>query len=235
MISLKSLTIDNKEEVDILSPIPENEEIKVKDEETKVEEEFTEEELEFIKKQDEKKKQINKLLQQKKIEDMVTVADSLWQYVREQKLDIVKDADKCDRLYEELAKDYHEFAKTLPIVLRYMVQMKEYSSRALRKYLRKTFEDMKNYTSMDDYIESQAGDYLVFLYKETHTHYSSKQISNLATNFRKQIKDENKKLKKYNDEADKKIKELDSRIELERRQKIYERLLQIKSERNSTS
>lgn len=101
----------------------------------------------------------------------------------------IKDANN---IFEELGKDlkdegfanmamedqlkiyqtrYSDFAKTFPIVMRYMIQFRQYKTKAMVRYLKKL--NSNPYRSEEEYCERQA-DYAKYLYMESTPHYTVK-------------------------------------------------------------
>ena len=92
------------------------------------------------------------------------------------------DDDRTERFMTEIRKDHKEFCESYPIVLRYMCQMRQFSAKALQKYLAKIAA--KPWSGQEEYLDSQA-DYVVILYKELHPRWQRKEVTNLRQNVRK--------------------------------------------------
>jgi hypothetical protein len=184
---------------------------------------------EDIRNTESKHAQMRKQMEDTRITEMVAIGNQIWEEIKEHNIPITN-FKECDELYRELCDKYEGFAKALPVILQYMVNLREYSSRALTKYLKKFHHDMKSFKSIDDAIEAQA-DYIVLLYKETHTHYTVQQINSLRRNCREQLKKENERRNKIVEEAKREAERLDKENNERRRKELYELLVKIKLER----
>jgi hypothetical protein len=162
-----------------------------------------------------------------KIEIIVEEANRIWKKVKDANVPIT-DHDACDQLFRQLSEEHRDFKFTLPLVLRTMVQTKNYSSKALERYLKKLSVDMKKIKSMDDYLQMQA-DYLVFLYKATHKHYSLAEARLVKENAFKQLKEEYEELQQISEEAEKEAQRLAAEASESRRRELYKQLLQQRS------
>lgn len=169
---------------------------------------------------------VNKVGEEKQIEFIVDEANKIWKKVQDSNVDVT-DFKACDELFKTLRIEHADFSKTLPLVLRVMVQARQYNSKALERYLKKLRVSMKQWKSMDDYIESQA-DYMVFLYKATHKHYSPRDVQAVKEHQMKVLKKENEDMKKYSEEMEKELTEQNKKISEERRKLLYEALMQQK-------
>lgn len=100
------------------------------------------------------------------------------------------DFDRADEFMNKMRKEHREFAQAYPIVLRYMCQMQQFHVGALKKYLNYIKEHpWKNH---EEYLDSQT-QYVIILYKETHSRWNRTQVDNLRRNIRKLLGDEHKK------------------------------------------
>lgn len=97
------------------------------------------------------------------------------------------DFDAADLFMSDMRKEHKEFAQSYPIVLRYMCQMQQYHTGALRKYLNYIREHP--WKNQKEYLESQVH-YVITLYKETHRRWNRTQVENLAKNVRNMLTQE---------------------------------------------
>lgn len=134
------------------------------------------------------------------IDYIVNEATQMW---KESKRRNIKfgDLDAADALMNEFRKSNPQFCKSYPIVLRYMVQMKQFSPDALRKYILKIKENP--WKNEEDYINSQA-DYAVLLYKAT-TRWNKTEASRIHTGVKLMLKRETEIFKHHVQEFDKEI------------------------------
>ena len=171
---------------------------------------------------------VGKFGQEKQIEFIVKEADIIWQKVKTANI-IATDFKATDDYFKLLRIEHPDFAKTLPLVMRVMVQTRQYNSKALERYLKKLSIDMKKWKSMDDYIESQA-DYMVYLYKATHNHYSPKDTIAVRKHNAEMLKKENDDMKKYSEEVQIEAEEQQKKISEERRKVLYDMIMDKKKQ-----
>lgn len=133
------------------------------------------------------------------IDYIVKEAEQIYAIVKKHKL---KTLDDADAMLSDLQKTHPDFSKAYPIVLRYMCQMQEYDSRALRSYLTKI--QRHPYKTEDEYLESQA-DYVVMLYKSRNKHWNATNVANLRNNIRGILKQEHETFKNYVAAFDKEV------------------------------
>jgi FMN phosphatase YigB (HAD superfamily) len=72
------------------------------------------------------------------------------------------------KIYQER---YPDFARTFPIVMRYMIQFRQYKTKAMARFLKRL--NSNPYRSEAEYCERQA-DYVKYLYMESTPHYTAK-------------------------------------------------------------
>lgn len=75
-------------------------------------------------------------------------------------------------------KNYYEFNKNFPIVLRYMIQLKKFHMKAFEKFIKKMLKSP--YRNKDEYCMRQA-DYIKYLYMETTSHYQMDDAQSVWT------------------------------------------------------
>jgi hypothetical protein len=97
-------------------------------------------------------------------------------------------------------KKHKEFATSFPIVLRYMIQMKQYSSKAFERHLKKL--QAKPYRSESEYCERQA-DYVMYLYTELTQDHDDKKKKSIWRSAYKMLMDETAEFKKAHEQAKK--------------------------------
>lgn len=114
------------------------------------------------------------------------------------------DIDTAEELMTEIRREYKEFAMSYPIVLRYMCEMQQFSSKAFWQYLE--YIDKNPWKSEEEYIEAQVT-YVSLLYKNTHSHARTHDINILRINIRKMLTDEHKRFKELHDKFKKEVEE----------------------------
>jgi hypothetical protein len=71
-------------------------------------------------------------------------------------------------------RQYHDFTMTFPIVLRYMIQLDQYSTKAFVRFVKRL--QKKPYKSELEYCERQA-DYVKFLHLELSNKHDDKEMA----------------------------------------------------------
>jgi len=137
------------------------------------------------------------------IDDVVREATAMYKIARSRNLKF-GDLEAADALMAEFRKSNPEFSKSYPIVLRYMCQMQEFDSKALRKYLLKIKEHP--WKNEKEYLDSQA-DYVVILYQATHSKWNRTQINNIRANVRATLQREHDMFTQYVKEFDREVTE----------------------------
>jgi len=69
-------------------------------------------------------------------------------------------------------KNYHQFTMLFPVILRYMIQMRSYNSKAFRKFINRL--QSNPYKSRLEFCERQA-DYAKYLFMETSKSHNMKE------------------------------------------------------------
>ncbi len=143
--------------------------------------------------------------------------------------------DECADLLTELRASNKEFSQSYPIVMRYMA-MGEFSETAFRRYIGWiTVRGKKLTTEMSAIpdpaarmealevanLELQA-EYAVFLYRETHAHYTATAISNLRTNITHMLYAEYRQFKDALKHAQGRVDELEKLLDIKRREETAE-------------
>lgn len=121
---------------------------------------------------------------------------------------------------------YPDFAKTFPIVIRYMIQFRQYKPRAMEKFLKKLHSNP--YRSEEEYCERQA-DYAKYLYMESVPHYSAKVAGEVYNEVRSALLDELKAYKEMLEKIKKKTEEGALKNAEERRRELKELLGGVKN------
>jgi protein-tyrosine-phosphatase len=128
-------------------------------------------------------------------EDIIKEAVEISKKLRAKKLK-PGDFDAADAFMNDMRREHKEFSQSYPIVLRYMCQMQQFHTAALRKYLAHiASHPWKNH---DEYLDSQV-QYVVLLYKETHKRWNRTEVDNLSKNVHKLLKSEHKRFMELSD------------------------------------
>jgi hypothetical protein len=132
---------------------------------------------------------------------------------------VLKSNDHPTELFDKLFKEYPDFAKSYPIVLRWMVFNRKYYSDVFEKYLRSIKKPF--WGKRDDFLESQST--YVMMTERHRTHMSDKEAKKIKDQVYTMLKDENDKF----DEDCKKATDIMKR---EKKEQTKERLRMIMEE-----
>ncbi len=145
-------------------------------------------------------------------DEIVLLSNKIWKEVKSNP--DIKDEKKSEEIYYSIYNKYHDFGSSFPIILRWMVQMKKYSEKAFKKFLRKYSN--ADISSKKDFLILQA-EYIVYLYEE-NKHYDKKQVNTYREFIIKQLLEEEEELKTIEEE----LKEEINNIDAEKRNRLYE-------------
>lgn len=148
-------------------------------------------------------------------EEILEVADAIWEITKSYKYDLIKDSDKIDKLLESLQKEYSDFATSFPVVLKFMVQLHKYNRSVFNRYLISL--GSKPTKDLDDFIDKQAT-YVANLERHYHPTHNEAEFrkhkkyifDTLKAEYTK-IEDEQRK----KEERDKRLKEEIKKEEIE--------------------
>jgi hypothetical protein len=127
------------------------------------------------------------------VDDVVNEADAIWKYAKSKKIKF-GDEELSTKLLKEVEKSHPEFCQAYPIVNRYICQMQEYSSKALRMWLNKI--KINPWKTEAEYLDATT-DYVVILYKFRNPKYNMTDVSRLRKNVRDMLQKEHDEFKKY--------------------------------------
>jgi hypothetical protein len=97
-------------------------------------------------------------------------ADAIWlDFKTRIKNDNLFNSLSPDKMLEFYQKNNHQFTMSFPIVLRYMIQLKQYNRQAFIKFIKKI--TAHPYKSELEFCERQS-DYVKYLYMETTPRYT---------------------------------------------------------------
>lgn len=145
------------------------------------------------------------------INELVKEADQMWQITKGKNLKI-GDEKSTSALMNDFRETNPQICQSYPIVLRYMVEMQEYTSKAFFTYLQKI--NSKPWKNEEEYLDSQA-DYVVILYKDIHPRWKTNDVNQLWKNIRDSLKKETEVFKKYLNEADQEITAQENNLKME--------------------
>jgi len=137
------------------------------------------------------------------VDALVKVAESIFERVKLANVPR-KDHAGTDQLLRKLWDEYRDFSKELPIVMRWTVQAREFSSKAFRAYLTKVHKP--HWPERKDFLYGQV-EYLVMLYRERNRRCSPQQLTRYREQVRKRVMEDDKRFMAANEEAEKLIED----------------------------
>jgi hypothetical protein len=153
------------------------------------------------------------------VDDLIKLANDIWKDIKSHPK--FNDDSASDELTNEFFTKYKDFSYSFPIVIRWMIQLRVYSSKSFKKYLLKYKES--NITSRKDFAILQS-EYLVFLYKE-NKRYDQNNV-NLYRDFviKQLLEEEEEQIK-----IEKEFREELNNVNNEKRREAYEYFKNIRS------
>ena len=153
--------------------------------------------------------------------ELVAMANNIWRKVTKSGID-EKDTKGTDRLLEELQAEFKDFNTSFPLVLRWMVQLRQYKPKAFEKYLLK--HSSAKLDTRKGFLELQA-EYPVLLYRETHKHPDENFVRRYREHLVQQLLDEDKVFMEMQKKVEKDLEQEAAEMDRDRRQKLYEYVL----------
>lgn len=146
------------------------------------------------------------------LDEILSLGNKIWNEVKSNP--DFNNEKKSEELYYSIYNKYHDFGSSFPLILRWMVQMQKYSSKAFNKFLRKY--STSNISSKKDFLILQA-DYIVYLFEENN-HYDKKCINTYREFIIKQLLDEEEQIKQIDIEMKKELEDMNK----EKRKRLYD-------------
>lgn len=162
-------------------------------------------------------------------DELVELATRIW---RQHKLKDPMPEEKADELLAELQAEYKDFNTSFPLVLRWMVQMHQYSPKVFRQWLDR-FARATN-DSREGFLTLQA-EYLVMLYRELHPHTNDGRLREYRQALVKQLLDEDKEFTRIRGEVEADMAKQEAAQDAERRQALYAMLMRARVEREAAA
>lgn len=153
--------------------------------------------------------------------DLIKLGATIWRRVVDSKIS-PQDEAANDKLLENLQAEFRDFSTSFPLVLRWMVQMRRFSSKSFERFLLKHASvDLK---SRESFLRLQA-EYLVLLYQEDNPHVSTKKVEKYRESVVKHLIDEDKAFVEIQKQVDEDFKKSTMEINDERKRRLYEYLV----------
>lgn len=151
-------------------------------------------------------------------EYIVAEASAIWAEMRKSGIKL-GDLEAGDEFMAKMRKAHPEFAKSYPVVLRYICQMQEYSPVILKRWLRKI--NVKPWLNEKEYYAAQA-DYVVMLYKNAHPNARKANVRQLRANVQRILEDEAEQFKSVAKSAESEVLALERALLQKTRRELAE-------------
>lgn len=154
-------------------------------------------------------------------EQIVKIGKEIWAAIAASGVHL-EDERGNEELLGQLQTEYKDFATSFPLVLRWAVQLRQFSPKAFHRYLLK--HAATRLRNQRDFLELQA-EYLVFLYREQHSHVDEQQVRLYRESVVNQLVKEEEQFEQIQEEVAREISQRDVAIDRDRRQRLYKALL----------
>lgn len=133
--------------------------------------------------------------------------------------------DEHKELHQKCLENHREFAQIYMLPLRSIVYENQFYSDVMRQYC--TYLTKNPWNSREEFLDRQAH-YLVLMYRKNNPRFGSSDVARYREHVLKLLNQEDSSMKKYEKECKATVeKELEELI-LDRRKRIYDKLVQIK-------
>ena len=154
--------------------------------------------------------------------EITNIAKKIWKKALEAKIETLTTV-QCDKLLDDLQNEFKDFSQTFPLVLRWMIQMKQFNLTIFKSYLAKF--SLAKVGSREEYLDLQA-EYLVMMFRQNNLHPDEKKVQAYRKQLIESLIEEDKAFKDIQKEVEDQMKAEEKEINEERKQKIYKMLLQ---------
>jgi hypothetical protein len=154
-------------------------------------------------------------------DELVGLGQEIWGAIRASGV-AEGDEPGNDALLARLQASYHDFATSFPLVLRWMVQARQFDAKALRKYLYK--HAAARLASRQEFLELQA-EYLVLLYRERCPRARGPDIEKYRRNLVERLLAEDREFLAMHKQAEEQVARQEAQADQERRQGLLRYLL----------
>lgn len=160
------------------------------------------------------------------IEELSKTAKEIWKKIIEYYLKNSNSSELLDRLQNE----YNEFFLSFPLVLRWMVEMKQFKIKVFKAYLDKFIN--AEIDSKSAFLKLQ-GDYLVLLFVDLNPAASKAKIAQYEEEIINYLLVEDETFKHMEEEAKEEIKQETEKITKEKKELLYNLVLKKKAMRDN--
>lgn len=152
------------------------------------------------------------------MDQYISDADNIWvDFKKRSKSDVKFNELNIDEKLDYYQKRYHSFTVTFPIVLRYMIQLGQYSTKAFRKYVKRM--QTNPYRSELEYCERQA-DYVKYLFMECSNSHNVQDAQKIWQNAYDLLAKEVEIFKQAEEKVKEKIGKNNSLNNIEKREEL---------------
>jgi hypothetical protein len=159
------------------------------------------------------------------LEEVLQIGDKIFKQIKDSKVDPNNAADS-DALLERLQTEHTDFLNSFPVVLRWMVQTRKYSTRAFKKYLMK--HSSAKLDSRESFLRLQA-EFMVLMFKEEHPRSPTNVINQYRQSIVDSLIEENRVFEEITKKVEEDLKQTKDNATEARRQLLYKYLTENKS------
>lgn len=127
-------------------------------------------------------------------EEIINTANQIWKRVKESNIPVEQHAER-DKLLADIQSEFKEFNQGFPLVLRTIVQMNQYSSKAFARYLQKYKTAIAQFKERKDWVKFQA-EYLFYLFREKNPKAPLKEAYAYKNNMERMLLKEDEEFQK---------------------------------------
>jgi hypothetical protein len=155
-------------------------------------------------------------------DEIISIAKKIWKKALEAKIETLNN-EQSDELLNKLQDEFKDFSQTFPLVLRWMIQMKQFNLSIFKTYIKKF--SLAKVQSREEYLDLQA-EYLVMLYRHNSHHPDEKKVQEYRRQLIESLIEEDKAFKEIQKEVEEQMKQEEKELNEERKKKIYKMLLE---------
>lgn len=142
-----------------------------------------------------------------------------------------------DSLLKKLQESHKDFSTSFPIVVRWTVQARQFSSDAFRNFLLYYQKNANGgypsvFPTREKFLEVQS-EYLVYLYKSCHPRLTADQIRRYRQTVVTQLMEEDREFTKIHEDVDEDMKKLAREADQKRRTALYEYILRQRTQKEA--
>ncbi|MFA6165759.1 MAG: hypothetical protein WC700_04025 [Gemmatimonadaceae bacterium] len=155
-------------------------------------------------------------------EQLVEMGRAIWKEVNDAQI-AKDDAQRNDELLAALQQKHKDFVTSFPLVLRWMVQMRQFHPEAFRKYLLK--HATAQLSTREAFLELQV-EYLVLLYRELHPdHPDENYVRKYRESLIRSLMEEDKAFIKIQEDVEAEMSRKKAVNDDDRRRALYAHLM----------